>query len=224
MKYIRLLHWVKSNKITIFISGITVCAIFFAILRYTKLYNATSTSKNVKQTKILIIYSSGNPDAIVPDMSEEIDAITLPTPKSGNTAIIAEMIANSLKKEVGQVTLKRIEEIKKPEEVLSADVILIGSATRFGIMSWQTKRFFDEILFSIYTDRKAKLSDKYIGCFTTCEVTPSGKDCIKSIYRALYDFKTNKLPGLIILTKTPQDKMEQEVTQFTKNVIAKLKN
>ena len=84
-----------------------------------------------------------------------------------------------------------------------ADVILIGSATHFGIMDWQTKRFFDVILFSIllciYVHHKAKLKDKYIGCFTTCEVYPSGKDCVKSIYRALYDFHSKKLPSLIIL-------------------------
>jgi len=185
---------------------------------------STFKSKNLKQIKVLILYSSGNPNAIVPRISEKIniDAITSPTPKFVNTAVVAKMIADYLKKKIPHVTLKKIEEVKSAQEVLSVDVILIGSATHLGIMSWETKRFFDNILHSIYVHRKAKLKDKYIGCFTTCEVYPSGKDCIKSIYRALYDFNSKKLPSLIILDKMPHNEIEKKVAQFTKKLIAKI--
>ena len=155
---IRLLHWVKFNKIRVFLTGITLCAIVFALLWYTKHRKTISTAEPLKQIRVLVLYSSGNPDAIAPDMSKNIDAITLPTPKSVNTAVIAEMIANSMKKEMLQITLRRISEIKKPEEILFADVILIGSATRFGIMCWQTKKFFDEISLSeLQLRHKARL-------------------------------------------------------------------
>jgi len=216
-------YLLESKKISIYV--ICFYFVFYAIfLLSCKKSENTFRSKNLKQIKVLILYSSGNPNAIVPRISEkiDIDAITSPTPKFVNTAFVAKMIADYLRKEIPHVILKKIEEIKNAQEVLSADVILIGSATHFGIMDWQTKRFFDVILFSIYVHHKAKLKDKYIGCFTTCEVYPSGKDCVKSIYRALYDFNSKKLPSLIILDKMPQNEIEKRVAHFTKKLISKI--
>ena len=211
-------YLLESKKISIYV--ICFYFVFYAIfLLSCKKSENTFRAKNLKQIKVLILYSSGNPNAIVPRISEkiDIDAITSPTPKFVNTAIVAKMIADYLKKKIPHVTLKKIEEIKNAQEVLFADVILIGSATHFGIMDWQIKRFFDVILFSIYVHRKTKLKDKYIGCFITCEVYPSGKDCIKSIYRALRDYGSKKLPNLIILDKTPQNEIEKKLFSSQKN-------
>ena len=224
----KLPHRVKIKKISIFLLGLMLCVIFLVVLCFQTQNKATVVSKSLSQIKLLILYSSGNTtsqwETAVPNISEDIDAISSPTSKFVNKEVIANMIAHYLKKEMSRVTLKRFEEIKKSQEVLVADVILIGSATRFGIMSWQTKRFFDQTLFPICVHRRKRLSDKYIGCFTTCEVYPSGKDCIKSINRALYDFETNKLPSLIILDKTPQDELEKKVAHFTNELIAKLQH
>jgi len=198
--------------------------VIFYILFSCSKNKETLKFKNAKEIKILILYSSGNPNAIVPQIFEKInvDAITSPTPKFVNTAIVAKMIADHLKKKISHVTLKKIEEVNSPQEILSADVILIGSPAHFGIMDWQTKRFFDEILYPIYIHRKIKLKDKYVGCFTTCQVYPSGKDCIKSIHRALYDFDSKKLPSLIILDKMPQNEIERKIAQFTKKLVTKI--
>lgn len=228
MKLVRVIQLVKLNKITMLLLITVLSSAFCVILWYQRQYKATATSKSLWEIKVLILYSSGNPtcqwDVIVPNISEDIDAITTATSKAVNTNFIAKSIANYLKQDGLQVSLKRIEDIKKAQEVLFADAILIGSGTRFGIMSWQVKRFFDELLFAVYIHRKERLSDKYVGCFTTCEVYRSGKDCIKSIRRALCDFKPKKIGSLIILDKTPENEIQKKVNEFTREMIAKLEN
>lgn len=226
MKCIRLLYWVTFNKTRVFLLGIVLCVVLgVGILGYLKKSKATSTSRNLQEIKVLILYFSGKPTSqwksAVPLISEETDGITSPTPKTVNTAVVAKMIANYLEKQMLQVTLKEIGEIKRAQDVLFADVILIGSATHFSNMDWQTKRFFDETLYPLYVHRKTKLSDKYIGCFTT--VSGGGaEDCIKSMHHALRDYRSKELPSLIIFNNIPQNELEKKVAQFTKKLIAKL--
>ncbi len=231
MTPIRALYWVKRNKIRIFYSGITLCVILGVVIsgytEYTEQNKTTSTTfKNLQQIKVLILYSSGK--AMMPhthrSMTKDVDVITSPTPQFLNTAVIARMIANSLQKKMLQVALKEIGEIKKTQEVLFADVILIGSATHFWNMDWPTKRFFDETLYPVYLYRKTKLEDKYIGGFTTSEIQSSAEQCINSIYRALSDYGSKKLPSLIILNETPQRDVEKKVEQFAKELMVKLEN
>jgi flavodoxin len=224
MKHIRLLCWVRLHKISIFLLGVTVCVILGTVIsRYLGQTNATSSSRNLQQIKVLILYSSGIPGAKVPRLSENIDAITLPTPRSVNTAVVAKMIAESLEKEMLQVTLKELSEIKKAQEMLFADVILIGSATHFSNMDWQTKRFFDETLYPFYIHHKTELKDKYIGCFTTSGGEYSGTHCIKAIQRALYDYGGKELPNLMILDNTSQNEVEKKVDRFSKQILTRVR-
>ena len=220
MLYTKVLCWGKVHKFTILLSGIILCAILgVVILRSLPSHNATLASGDIQQMKILILYSSGTPDAKVPHISENIDAVTLPTPRSVNTAVVANMIAEVLEKAMLQVTLKPLEDIKKAQEVLFADIILIGSATHFSNMDWQTKRFFDETLYPLYVHHATELKGKFIGCFTTAGNNYSGKKCIQALHRALYDYNGKEPPGLIILDRTPQDDLKKKVDQFTKKML-----
>jgi len=216
--------YVPRNVLLSVILCITACFLFI-IISYQKRYKETFASENLPPLKVLILYSSGNPTSqwkkAVPNFSEDVNGITSPTPKFVNTAIVAKMIADYLKKEMLQVTLKEIREIKRADEILFAHVILIGSATHFSNMDWQTKRFFDETLYPFYIHRKMKLKDKYIGCFTTTG-GGGGDHCIKSIKRALYDYGSKELPSLIIFSKAPRNDVEKKVLQFTKKLMVKL--
>lgn len=62
--------------------------------------------------------------------------------QSGNTKDMAEKIAEGLKKEMVQVEIKDISQTK-PEDLLSADGIIVGSPTYYGSMAFQIKELFD---------------------------------------------------------------------------------
>ncbi len=63
--------------------------------------------------------------------------------KSGNTKKMAELIAGALVKESVEVSLKPVED-SRPEDMLEADAVLIGSPTYYGTMAHQVKKLLDD--------------------------------------------------------------------------------
>jgi len=175
-----------------------------------------------ERPKAIVLYSSGDPEAVVPALNMTVDVVTSPTPKLVNTEFVARCIAQALEDSNVSVVLKRTEDLKSPREVLAADIIVIGSSTHFWNMDWQTKRLFDEVLYPIYVHRKQKLKDKMATCFTTSEIEPSGRQCLESINRAFGDFGAQVLRGLIITDNTPPDKVKRKVTYFCRNILDSL--
>jgi len=77
--------------------------------------------KGGKMAKVLVIYYS----------------------KTGNTQKMAESIVVGLKKEKIDFELKRVEDTK-PEDLLEADAIIMGSPTYYGTMANPVKKLLDE--------------------------------------------------------------------------------
>ncbi len=66
--------------------------------------------------------------------------------KSGNTARMAELVADGARKIPGtEVRLRNLEEAK-PEDIYWCDGLAVGSPTNMGILSWRMKRFWDETM------------------------------------------------------------------------------
>jgi NAD(P)H dehydrogenase (quinone) len=63
--------------------------------------------------------------------------------KSGNTKKMAEMIAESIKKEGIEAALKDVSDVKV-DELLEYDAIIIGSPTYYGTMAAEIKKLFDQ--------------------------------------------------------------------------------
>jgi NAD(P)H dehydrogenase (quinone) len=63
--------------------------------------------------------------------------------RSGNTAKMAEYVAEGARKTGADVVVKSIAETK-PEELVSFDGIIIGSPTYYGTMAGEIKMFIDE--------------------------------------------------------------------------------
>jgi len=187
---------------------------------------AGSAMGYLQQIKILIIYSSGQPTSqwakAVPKISDRVDAISSPTTRYNNTAYVAERIAFHLKQKVLQVTLMRVDEIKKPSDVLSANVILIGTATHFGYMDWQTKKLFDQTLYPFYIHWPNRLNDKYIGCFTTTS-GGGGTRCVKSMKNVLRDYRSKDLPDLVVLSSRSTEDTEDRIIRYTDKLLIYLK-
>lgn len=63
--------------------------------------------------------------------------------RSGNTKKMAELVAEGLKKEGVEVTLKDVSGVR-PKELLEFDALVIGSPTYYGSMAAEIKRLFDD--------------------------------------------------------------------------------
>ncbi|MBI4844985.1 MAG: NAD(P)H-dependent oxidoreductase [Candidatus Omnitrophica bacterium] len=63
--------------------------------------------------------------------------------KSGNTRVMAEEIAASLKQQKIEVDLKQAEQVKV-NELVNYDILIFGSPTYYGSMAFQIKKILDE--------------------------------------------------------------------------------
>jgi NAD(P)H dehydrogenase (quinone) len=63
--------------------------------------------------------------------------------QSGNTEMMAEVVAEGLKKEGIDADVKKVQEVKA-EELLNYQAIIIGSPTYYGSMAAEIKKLFDE--------------------------------------------------------------------------------
>src|SRR5947209_16826995 len=65
---------------------------------------------------------------------------------SGNTAMMAGLVAEGAGGIPGvEVRLRKVEEAT-PEDVLWCDGLALGSPTNMGLLSWKMKRFWDEAM------------------------------------------------------------------------------
>ena len=66
--------------------------------------------------------------------------------KSGNTAKMAQLVADGASSIPETETRLRSLEEAKAEDVLWCDGLAVGSPTNMGILSWKMKRFWDEVM------------------------------------------------------------------------------
>lgn len=81
--------------------------------------------------------------------------------RTGNTKEMAKYVAEGVKEENVEIELKSVEE-SKVEDLLSADGIIVGSPTYFGLPSAEIKKLFDASV-KYY----GKLEGKVGGAFTS---------------------------------------------------------
>jgi NAD(P)H dehydrogenase (quinone) len=90
--------------------------------------------------------------------------------QSGNTEAMARAIAEAIRKEGVEVTLKKVEETRV-QELREYDGIVIGSPTYYGSMSWQVKKFLDESV-----KLHGKLKGKVGGAFSSSANVGGGNE------------------------------------------------
>lgn len=81
--------------------------------------------------------------------------------KTGNTKKMAEFVAEGAKEENVEVILKSVEETNQ-EDMISADGIIVGSPTYFGLPSAEIKKLFD-----LSVKYYGKLEGKVGGAFSS---------------------------------------------------------
>jgi len=82
---------------------------------------------------------------------------------SGNTAQMAELVAEGAKRIPGIVVRTREVLTAVPEDVYWCDGLAVGSPTNMGVLSWQMKRFWDQTMF----DHWGKVDGKIACAFSS---------------------------------------------------------
>ena len=100
--------------------------------------------------------------------------------RSGNTKIMAEMVAQGAKNEGAAVDLEEVGRVK-PEDLLGYDGIIIGSPTYYGTPAWEVKKLLDESV-----KFHGKLEGKVGGAFSSAANIGGGNETtILSILEAM---------------------------------------
>jgi NAD(P)H dehydrogenase (quinone) len=100
--------------------------------------------------------------------------------RTGNTEKMAEKIAEAIKKEELEISLKRVEEVSV-DELLDYDCLIFGSPTYYGSMAWPVKKLLDESV-----KFHGKLKGKIGGAFSSAANVGGGNETtILNILNAL---------------------------------------
>ena len=214
MPWIREADMIRTGKITI----------FFVIISFTCAIVLAMTTAPVAQEKpaasdILIVYSSGTPSITISDIPHEnVDAITCPTPEKENMKTVSEKLGTALRERKLTVRVAEASDIKHPDEILRTGIVIIGSPSYFGNVSWVIKKFFDEHFGLIYASGEKRLGGKAVASFSMAEVEPSARGTLKAIDRAVRDCRGIIGPTMIILVKQPEEEINLKIKQFAEKI------
>lgn len=105
--------------------------------------------------------------------------------KSGNTARMAQLVAEGAGRIAGtEIRLRSVEEAV-PEDVFWCDGLAVGSPTNLGLMSWRMKRFWDEVM----CEHWMKLDGKIATAFSSAGAWGGGMEMTcQSILTLLVNF------------------------------------
>lgn len=114
--------------------------------------------------------------------------------KTGHTEEMAQSVTEGVKAEGLDVEVKLVQEAKV-EDLLSADGIILGSSTYYGIMAGPLKNFIDESI-----KYHGKLAGKVGGAFATSGVLGGGNETtVLDIVKAFQDDTTADFTWALIL-------------------------
>lgn len=188
---------------------------FIAFLAYLLLGSSSEANEErEKSPDILLIFSSGTPYKDIRHFGAgEIDAITMATPTKENCRTIAEKIGSLLRERKLIVRLIEATEVKHRNEILAARLVVIGSPSHFGNVSWEIKKVLDEQFWKIYLLRE-RLNKKRIAGFAMAEIKPSADRALKAIEIAVNDCRGRFGPTAIFLTDHSSEEISQRIKKF----------
>ena len=146
--------------------------------------------------------------------------------KTGNTEKMAKAIAEGMKEAALDVEVKRVDDAS-PEDLVGADIIVLGSPTHFAGMSSKMKAFIEQ---SSGLHRAGELRDKIVAAFTSSSTTTQGNQTtILSLVQAMLEHRmviVGHQDGSFgaIAIKEPDDKCLTDCKEFGQRIasIAKL--
>lgn len=186
-----------------------------AVLYVGPLFAGNQTADSLRPG-VLLLYSSGQPLMTISEIKgpEQLEGITQPTPVEMNTRIAAGRITGNLEKQGVPVVMKPIQEVTDWREVMQYKTIVIGSATRFWNVTWETKRFFDDLFLRIYV-REGKATGKLFAIFTTTEIEPSGECTLAAMESTITDCGGDIGLRMILHREMTLEQARAEIDKFS---------
>ena len=140
--------------------------------------------------------------------------------ETGNTERMALLIGEGANELGVEVEVRRVEECK-PDVLVEADGIVVGSPTYFSNVAWQVKKLIDE---SIAQYRKGRqLEDKVGGCFTSSGTRRDAKDCLRMLELAFgLHHKMKMVPGIIRVSGDGEDQVSEMCREYGTEVARKI--
>ena len=189
----------------------------------------TGEAQEISSTKsgtndVLIIYTSGKPHGMISEMdAEDADAVTCPTPRKENMRTVASELGKVLRSRNLSVRITRAEGIQNRNEILDAQIVVLGSPSYFGNMSWQMKKLIDEKFGAIYASGKKRLGRKKIAVFSMAEVESSARETIRTVGKAIRDCRGVMGPSLTVLTKHKDEEITSRIEEFAGKIAETMK-
>lgn len=175
---------------------------------------------------ILIVFHSGKPPWRYSALLDktDVDALTQATTNSVNVRIVGQKICNQLIAMGYRVDLKRVKDVRGPQEFLDYDGIIFGTPTWFSNVAYPIKKLFDEHLIRIYEHRKGRMKDKVLAGFTTMmETGASGPNCLQCLTWGLEHLSRQVVEGFAINTSSNEATVNHAVKQFSNRFSQALK-
>ena len=183
------------------------------IIMFSSLCFAENTTPPNISTDILLIYSSGIPHITISDIKpDEFDGVSCPTPEDENMRTVSEKLAAQLQKKNLKVSIIEAGKVKNRIEIINARLVIIGSPSYFGNVSWPVKKFLDEIFGEIYASVKGRLNKKRIAAFSMAEIVPSANSTLNAIKQAVHDCQGTFGSTMIITTKYSKKEVKEQIT------------
>jgi NAD(P)H dehydrogenase (quinone) len=134
---------------------------------------------------------------------------------------MAELIGEGARGLGVDVELKRAEECR-PEDLVKADGIVVGSPTYFSNIAWQVKKLIDESIIQYRNSRQ--LQGKVGGCFTSAGTKEDAEDCVRMLELALgKHHKMKMVPGITMASDDRWEEVIQRCKKYGEEVAGEMK-
>ena len=180
-----------------------VSPIIYAVLAVFISMNFSSAMANQAKDeapKVLLVYSSGEPTdwQNLLENPTVLDAITSPTPIKRNVHKLALHIRDYLEKNGVSVRLARVEDFTKDDwaEIRSYDIVIFGTPSRFWNVSWEMKRFLEQIFIRIKLLSESGASGRTYAAFALAEILPSSVEALERMAETISDSGGTLPPAL----------------------------
>jgi NAD(P)H dehydrogenase (quinone) len=138
--------------------------------------------------------------------------------KSGNTKKMAKAIAEAMKSDAINVTVKDVRKFNV-SSLPDYDGIVLGSPTYFSSMAWQVKKAIDE---SIVHHSGRKLKGKVAGIFTSAGTSRDGNDCLKMLEVALgFHHEMKVIQGIVAHGESDRE-VEKRCQEYGKRLVKEI--
>jgi menaquinone-dependent protoporphyrinogen IX oxidase len=172
-----------------------------------------------KTDSVLLVYSVGEPVegfGVERVSGESLDAVSCPTPVEKNTGVVARRIYQELSDKGIAVRLARPEEFARADwrQLLRYKTIILGTPTRHSNMSWEMKRFVDQVVHQIYMQVPERAKGTQFALFATAASRGGPDAAMATMESFISHCKSTVVRKLSLHSGQTQQEFDEAIEQF----------